>query len=125
VLRSIILVGIGGFIGSVARYLTAVYLQTNNAHAFPWGTFLVNITGSLLIGLFYGLSERGNLLSPEVRLMLVVGFCGGFTTFSSLTNEAYTLLQGNEWLKLSLYTALSFFLGLLAVFIGRSIIKIF
>ena len=82
-----------------------------------------NIVGSLLIGIFYGMSERGNLLSPDVRIFLTVGICGGFTTFSSLSNDAFILLQEKEWLKLSLYASLSFFLGLVAVYLGRTLIK--
>jgi len=69
------------------------------------------------------MSERGNLLSPEIRIFLTVGICGGFTTFSSLTNDAFMLLQEKEWLKVSLYASLSFFLGLVAVYLGRTLIK--
>jgi len=122
--RSLLLVGFGGFIGTVLRYLTSLFFQVNTYSIFPWGTFSVNILGSLLIGIFYGLSERVGVLSPEMRLFLSVGICGGFTTFSSLTNDAFILMQDKEWLKLSLYTSLSFFLGLLAVFIGRNLIKL-
>lgn len=123
-LRTILIVGTGGFIGSVLRYLTSVYFANHSFTAFPWGTFTVNILGSLLIGIIYGLSEKGSLLDAEMRLFLAVGICGGFTTFSSLTNDAFILMQGREWLKLSLYAGLSFALGLLAVILGRYIIKI-
>ncbi len=122
--RSLLLVGFGGFIGTVLRYLTSLFFQVNTYSIFPWGTFSVNILGSLLIGIVYGLSEKVGVLSPEMRLFLTVGICGGFTTFSSLTNDAFILMQDKEWLKLSLYTSLSFFLGLLAVFIGRNLIKL-
>lgn len=123
-LRTILIVGTGGFIGSVLRYLTSVYFANQSITAFPWGTFTVNILGSLLIGIIYGLSEKGEFLDAEVRLFLAVGICGGFTTFSSLTNDAFILMQGREWFKLSLYAGLSFALGLLAVILGRYIIKI-
>jgi fluoride exporter len=122
-LRSLFIVGVGGFIGSVLRYLTSLYFQSTSASLFPWGTFTVNIAGSLLIGVFYALSEKGNFLPADLRLFLTVGLCGGFTTFSSLTNDAFILIEGREWLKLSLYTSLSFFLGLLAVYMGRTLIK--
>jgi CrcB protein len=125
VLRSLIIVGIGGFVGSVLRYLTTLYFQSESLSTFPWGTFAVNLAGSLVIGIVYGLSERGDVLPPEWRLFLAVGICGGFTTFSSFTNDAFLLMQGREWLKMSLYAALSFFLGLLAVILGRNLIKIF
>ena len=122
-IKSILIAGTGGFIGTVLRYLVSRYFQENTFSLFPWGTFTVNIVGSLLIGIFYGMSERGNLLSSEVRIFLTVGICGGFTTFSSLTNDAFMLLQEKEWLKLSLYASLSFFLGLVAVYLGRTLIK--
>lgn len=123
-LKSIIIVGIGGFLGSISRFLVSRYFQIHTLTNFPWGTFTVNILGSFIFGLVYGLSERGNLITPEWRLFLAVGFCGGFTTFSSLANDAFMLLQGREFLYFSAYTAASFFIGLLAVFVGRYIIQI-
>jgi len=122
-LKSLLIAGTGGFIGTVLRFLVSRYFQENTFSLFPWGTFTVNIIGSLLIGIFYGMSERGNLLSPEIRIFLTVGICGGFTTFSSLTNDAFMLLQEKEWLKVSLYASLSFFLGLVAVYLGLTLIK--
>jgi CrcB protein len=122
--KTLIICGTGGFIGTVIRFLISRYFQENSLSLFPWGTFSVNIIGSLLIGLIYGLTERGNILSPEILLFLTFGICGGFTTFSTLSNDSYLLLQGKEWLKLSLYTSLSFFLGLVAVYLGRLLVKI-
>jgi CrcB protein len=122
-IKSLLIVGTGGFIGTVLRFLVSRYFQENTFSLFPWGTLTVNIVGSLLIGIFYGMSERGNMLTPEVRIFLTVGICGGFTTFSSLTNDAFILLQEKEWLKVSLYASLSFFLGLVAVYLGRTLIK--
>lgn len=122
-LKSLLIAGTGGFIGTVLRFLVSRYFQENTFSLFPWGTFTVNILGSLMIGIFYGMSERGNLLSPEIRIFLTVGICGGFTTFSSLTNDAFMLMQEKEWLKVSLYASLSFFLGLIAVYLGRTLIK--
>lgn len=122
-IKSILIAGTGGFIGTVLRFLVSRYFQENTFSLFPWGTFTVNIVGSLLIGIFYGMSERGNMLSPDIRIFLTVGICGGFTTFSSLSNDAFILLQEKDWLKLSLYASLSFFLGLVAVYLGRTLIK--
>ncbi len=122
-IKTLLIAGIGGFIGTIMRFLVSRYFQENTISLFPWGTFTVNLVGSLLIGIFFGLSERGNFLSPDVRIFLTVGICGGFTTFSSLANDAFVLLQEREWLRLSLYTSLSFFLGLLAVYGGRLIVK--
>lgn len=120
-LRSILIVGLGGFIGSALRFIVTRWFQVQAASQFPWGTFTVNIVGSFVIGLIFGLSERSNILTPEWRLFLTVGLCGGFTTFSSLSNDAFILLQGREFLSVSLYITLSFFLGLVAVFAGRFI----
>lgn len=123
-LKSILIVGFGGFIGTVARYLTSRYFQENIASVFPWSTFTINIIGSLLIGIFYGISEKGDFLSPDFRLFLTVGICGGFTTFSTFSNDAFILLRQDEWLRFAFYTSMSFFLGLLAVYFGRIIIKL-
>ena len=122
--KSILIVGFGGFIGTVARFLTSRYFQENIASVFPWSTFTINIIGSLLIGIFYGISEQGDFMSPDIRLFLTVGICGGFTTFSTFSNDAFLLLKQEEWLRFAFYTSMSFFLGLLAVYVGRFIIKL-
>ncbi|MDO8929700.1 MAG: fluoride efflux transporter CrcB [Bacteroidota bacterium] len=122
--KSIMIVGLGGFIGTVARFLISRYFQVNVASVFPWSTFVVNIVGCLLIGIIYGISEKGDFLSPEIRLFLTVGICGGFTTFSTFSNDAYMLIRQDEWFRFALYASLSFFLGLMAVYAGRFIIKL-
>lgn len=124
-LRSILVVGAGGFIGTVARFLISRYFQENISSVFPWGTFTVNLIGCLLIGIIYGISEKGDFLSADLRLFLTVGICGGFTTFSTLANDSFLLLRQDEWIRFALYTSLSFFLGLLAVYAGRFMIKLF
>lgn len=118
------IVGLGGFIGTVARFLISRYFQVNVASVFPWSTFVVNIVGCLLIGIIYGISEKGDFLSSEIRLFLTVGICGGFTTFSTFSNDAYMLIRQDEWFRFALYASLSFFLGLMAVYAGRFIIKL-
>lgn len=123
-LKSILLVGFGGFIGSVARFLVSKYFQENMASVFPWSTFTVNVVGSLLIGIIYGFSEKGDVLSPEIRLFLAVGICGGFTTFSTFSNDAFLLIRQQEWFRFALYSSLSFFLGIMAVYAGRFITKL-
>jgi fluoride exporter len=124
-LKSIIIVGFGGFVGTVARFLVSRYFQENVASVFPWSTFVVNILGSLIIGIIYGISEKGDFLSSEVRLFLTVGICGGFTTFSTFSNDAFLLLRQEEWIRFAFYTSFSFFIGLLAVYAGRIMIKLF
>ena len=122
--KSIMIVGLGGFIGTVARFLISRYFQVNVTSVFPWSTFIVNIVGCLLIGLIYGISEKGEVFSPEIRLFLTVGICGGFTTFSTFSNDAFLLARDQDWFRFALYTSLSLFIGLLAVYIGRFIIKL-
>ena len=121
--KSLLIVSLGGFIGTASRYLISRYFQLHYVSVFPWGTFTVNILGSLLVGIFFGISEKGNFMSPEWRLFLTIGLCGGFTTFSSLSSDALLLLQGKEFLRFAAYSGLSFFLGIAAVYFGRLIIK--
>ncbi len=123
-LKTILIIGTGGFLGSVSRYLVAKFVQGHALSSFPWGTFLVNVLGCLLIGLFYGLAEKGTILSPGVRLFLTVGFCGGFTTFSTFAIENLALMRDGAFFLFLLYTGLSIFLGLLAVYLGHLITKI-
>ena len=117
-LRILLIVGAGGFLGSVARYLAAKYIQQTVLSPFPYGTFWVNILGCFLIGLFYGLSERSGVMSNELRLFLTVGFCGGFTTFSSFTNENFILIQNGQFLTAFVYILGSVLVGILSVYIG-------
>ncbi|MGM0376244.1 MAG: fluoride efflux transporter CrcB [Bacteroidota bacterium] len=121
--KALLIAGLGGFVGTVFRFLITRYIQETYLSVFPWGTFVVNVLGSLLIGIFFGISEKGDLLSPEWRIFLTVGICGGFTTFSSLSNDAFLLMQNKEWLRFIIYPTVSFFFGLVAVFLGRSLIK--
>lgn len=122
-LRTILIVGFGGFIGTIARFLVAKYFQESVVSVFPWGTFVVNIVGCFVIGMIYGLTEKGDFLTPDFRLFLTVGFCGGFTTFSSLANDAFLLMRQEEWFRFAIYTSFSFFIGLLAVYAGRILLK--
>lgn len=114
--KSIIIVGLGGMIGSIARYLAVLWLTRDGSH-FPFGTFAVNIAGCLAVGLLAGLLERYDL-AEEWRSFLVIGICAGFTTFSAFAIENVRLLQEREYLTFVLYTGLSFVLGLLATVAG-------
>jgi fluoride exporter len=121
--RLLLIIGSGSFIGGIARFLISRYIQSQALSSFPYGTFLVNVAGCFLIGIFYGLSERGNLMNTELRMFLTVGFCGGFTTFSTFASENISLLREGDFFYFALYTSLSIFLGLMATYIGNLIIK--
>ncbi len=118
-----IIAGLGGFIGTCLRFLVGKFCHLYFPTTFPWGTFIVNIVGCFLIGIFFGLAEKSHAISPSMNVFLITGFCGGFTTFSSLSDDMYLLLDGKHWLDFSLYFTLSFILGLLLVWLGRNLIK--
>ena len=122
--RILLLIGAGGFIGSVARYATASWFTKLFPSSFPYGTFVANIIGCLAIGIIYGLSERYNWLTPEWRFFLATGLCGGYTTFSSFAYENINLLQSSNYFTFAVYSLGSFAIGLLAVFGGISLTKI-
>ena len=124
-MKTMFIIALGGAIGSVLRYGAQVFIYRIHLSTFPTGTFLVNLTGCLLIGVFYGLSEKGDLLTPEWRLFLTTGFCGGFTTFSTFAFENVDLIKSSDFLYLGLYTAGSVALGIAAVFLGMLLIKSF
>ena len=122
--RLILIIGAGGFFGTVSRFLASRYVQSHILSAFPYGTFIVNVLGCFLIGLFFGLSEKGDIMNSDWRMFLTVGFCGGFTTFSTFANENLALIRDGNFLFFALYTSLSVFLGLMATYFGNLITKI-
>jgi fluoride exporter len=123
-IKTLLLVGAGGFLGSISRFLASRLIQSNLPSAFPFGTFFVNITGCLLIGIIYGFSDRSSLLTPGWKMFLAAGFCGGFTTFSTFANENLALLRDGNFFHFVIYTGLSVFLGITATFFGVLITKI-
>ena len=122
--KYIILIGIGGMAGSIARYITATYFAKFFPSHFPYGTFAVNMIGCLVIGIVFGLSARYSWFTDDWRIFLATGFCGGYTTFSAFALENVQLLQHSNYLTFALYSITSFIFGLLAVFIGLSLVKI-
>lgn len=123
--KEIIYIFLGGGTGSALRYFIQLFLHERiMPYIFPWATLTVNILGSFLIGLFYALSERFQL-SLEVRLLLTTGLCGGFTTFSTFSNDGINLLKGEFYGTFLLYTLLSIVVGLIAVMAGGYIGKQF
>jgi len=121
-MKAILFVFLGGGLGSVLRYLISKGLNTDTT-IIPYGTFAVNIIGSLLIGLIIGFSAKGSLLSQNQTLLLATGFCGGFTTFSAFAYENQQFLKSGDFLSFALYTIGSFILGFMAVFLGMYLVK--
>jgi len=122
-LRNIALVGLGGMVGSIARYLVAALLSQRLPLGFPYGTFTVNIVGCFLIGLILGMLGRAGTLGPDLRLLLATGFCGGFTTFSSFTYEVIELVEANQAVLAVSYVLFSLLLGLLAAVAGLALTR--
>ena len=123
-LKQLLLIGTGGFIGSVARFLVSKLNTRVEWFSIPIGTLTVNVLGSLVIGFLIGISEKSPILTVEWRMFLMVGLCGGFTTFSSFSGENLVLLKNGQILPLLLYTALSVFLGFAAVYLGYIFTKL-
>jgi len=116
----ILFVGIGGFIGSVLRYVLSGLVQGwTKRDDFPVGTLAVNVVGCLVIGLLSQLAEGRGALSPEVRAFVIIGIIGGFTTFSSFGNETVNLWHDGESLLAYINVAAQLVLGLGAVWLGR------
>lgn len=122
-MRSLIFVGIGGGMGSILRYLIQITIGRQVAIIFPLGTFLVNCSGCFLIGMFYSLATRYTGFSPEWRLFLITGICGGYTTFSTFSYDGLILLKQGANLSFMMYMLGSVLLGLLATFAGAAIFK--
>lgn len=122
-LRNLLIVGTGGFIGSVMRYLVQVFVEKELTTTFPWGTFVANIAGSFIIGVVFAFAEKGNVLSAEWRMFLAVGICGGFTTFSSFAYNNLTMIKEHSFGQLLWNVGGSLFFGILAVYIGFILVK--
>jgi CrcB protein len=116
-------VAVGSAIGGVGRYLLGGFVQRLLGTTFPVGTLVINVTGSLLLGCVvrYGLETQ--TLTPEMRALLTVGICGGYTTFSTFTYETAALLEDGEWTRAGLYVAASVLLSLVGMFIGFALAR--
>lgn len=111
-------IGLGGFIGANTRYLLQQWTANRWGADFPYGTLWINVSGSLVIGLFLTLATGRLALPPEARLFVAVGFLGGYTTFSSFSYETLRLLEQGQWWPAGLYFFGNTGLGMLGVFIG-------
>lgn len=123
-MKQLILVFIGGGLGSTLRYLISKTL--NDAHSgVPYGTLSANILGSLFIGIILGLALKNEALSANTVLFLATGFCGGFTTFSSFAYENHLFLRAGDFMSFAIYTLASFVIGFAMVFLGMWLVKLF
>lgn len=123
-IKNILLIGIGGGAGSVLRYLCQKWAYQLYPHSFPWGTFVVNIIGCFLIGLFWGLAFKTFAANESWKLFLMTGICGGFTTFSAFTLEGVGLLKEQKTGLFFSYIIASVVLGILATYGGMKISRL-
>ena len=122
-IKNFLIVGLGGAVGSMLRYGVQKIFQVQTVATFPTGTLLVNIAGCFLIGILWSLVSRSLTWNEEMKLLLMTGFCGGFTTFSAFTLEGIGLLKENRTVLFVIYLSASVLGGLLATFIGIRIAK--
>ena len=120
-LKSLLFIGGGSFVGGCCRYLLSQLVGTRCVHAFPTSTFVVNVLGCFFIGLLFGLLEKYHHVDGRLGLFLLVGFCGGFTTFSTFSLEAWQLLEKGNYLLSALYALLSVVCCVAGVWIGRKL----
>lgn len=121
--KAMLIAGLGGFIGTCGRFLVGKLARHLFSSPFPYGTFAVNVIGCLVIGILFGLAERTQLITPRMNALLITGFCGGFTTFSSFADDMFLLLQNKHWGYFALYLGASIALGILMVCLGRWLVK--
>ncbi|WP_242203768.1 fluoride efflux transporter CrcB [Aestuariivivens insulae] len=121
-MKQLLLVFLGGGFGSMLRFIIGKYLN-NIEIGIPFGTFVANVFGSLLIGIILGLAVKNNTLSQSQVILLASGFCGGFTTFSTFAYENIVFLKSGDFASFAIYTLASFILGFLAVFLGLFLVR--
>ncbi|MGB0403134.1 MAG: fluoride efflux transporter CrcB [Salibacteraceae bacterium] len=121
--NNLALVFIGGGLGSVLRFLITRFMTSRFEYGLPISTLSVNVIGSLLLGLFIGFAHKNNWGESQYLILFTVGFCGGFTTFSTFSYENIILLKQGDYLMTILYTTLSLGLGLSAAFLGIELSK--
>lgn len=119
----VLVVGLGGFVGAIARYLLTLWLMRVAGRGFPWGTLLVNLLGCLLIGLLMQLALQRSWMTEHMRLLLVTGVLGSLTTFSTFSFETLALVEGGAWWPAAGNVALNLCLGFAAVMAGRALVS--
>jgi CrcB protein len=123
-IKNIILVGLGGALGSVVRYLISVLVYSGKTQLFPWSTLLTNFMGCLLLGLLLGYFQKNDNQYQELKLLLAIGVCGGMTTFSTFSAETLNLMQSGNLLAAGLYAISSFVGGVLLLYLGVMLIRL-
>jgi len=119
----VVYAALGGAIGTAARYLLTLFIQPRIGSGFPVATLVINVTGSILLGFLMRYSLESVTASPEVRLLLTTGFCGGYTTFSTFSYETARLIEDGEWQRGATYIAASVVLSLAGTFIGFALAR--
>ena len=122
IIKNILAVGAGSFIGGAARYLVSLAMK-GIGKGFPWATIAINLVGCLMIGLLWGLLSRNAAENTSWGLFLTVGLCGGFTTFSTFSKEALTMLQCSNYIGFTSYIAISVLAGIVLVALGYVLMK--
>ena len=122
-IKSLLIVGLGSFCGGALRYYISTLMKSACVQGFPWGTLSVNLAGCLLIGLLLGIFSRCGVQSNSWSLLLTIGFCGGFTTFSTFANESLQMLQSGNTLNLIIYILASVIVGIALVALGYWLVK--
>ena len=117
-MRDLLLVFLGGGLGSTVRFSLGRWVNALHNHNFPWGTLAVNILACFILGFVIGLADHKQIISASSRLFWTVGFCGGFSTFSTFSNETFYLIQSGFTVSLILYIGLSLLLCIAAIYGG-------
>lgn len=123
--KEAVIIGLGGATGSILRYFSGQFISKNFPSQIPMGTLVVNLLGCLLIGILVGCFSKNQISGNEWKLLLVTGFCGGYTTFSAFAIENINLIQNHQVSQALIYIGLSIILGLLAVWLGLTVVKLF
>ena len=122
-MQNYLIIGLGGFLGAIARYAVSLWIVRRWGRTFPLGTFFINVSGSFLIALIMSLATERMMINPQWRLFLAVGFLGAYTTFSTFEYETGSLLRDGEWMVAMLNVVMSVAAGFLALKIGEVVAK--
>ena len=123
-LKSLLIVGTGSFIGGAMRYLLSTYIKNMYGQTFPWGTLVVNLLGCFVFGIIFALFSKYNSTDNTFCLLLTTGICGGFTTFSTFANESLQMIQNGNIGEFIGYMATSVIVGIALIALGYWIVKV-